>query len=49
MKRKNQAILGAISAAADVILIFVSYLLALELRFQVMDALTALPTRNPEP
>ncbi len=37
MKRKNQVILGVISAAADTALIFVSYLLALELRFRVMD------------
>ncbi len=37
MKRKNQTILGVISALIDVLLIFVSYLIAVSLRFDVLD------------
>ena len=37
MRQRNQTILGAISAAADAVLIFVSYLIAVGLRFDVLD------------
>lgn len=37
MKRRNQTILGVLSACADVLLILLAYALALTLRFGVMD------------
>lgn len=37
MRRKNQAIIGMINAAADAVLIFLSYLIAVSLRFDVLD------------
>ena len=37
MRRRNQAILGAVSAAADAVLIFLAYLVAVNLRFDVLD------------
>ncbi len=43
MKRKNQTIFGAISAAADAALIFLSYLIAVGLRFDVLDGHVNIP------
>lgn len=47
MKRKNQTILGAISAMADAALIFVSYLIAVDLRFDVLDGHVSIPMDSP--
>ena len=47
MKRKNQTILGTISAAADAALIFVSYLIAVDLRFDVLDGHVSIPMDSP--
>ena len=47
MKRKNQTILGAISAAADAALIFASYLIAVSLRFDVLDGHVSIPMDSP--
>ena len=37
MRQRNQMVLGLISAGVDVVLIFLSYLIAVGLRFDVMD------------
>ena len=46
MKRKNQTILGVISAAADAALIFVSYLIAVGIRFDVLDGQVSIPMNS---
>ena len=47
MRRKNQAILGVISAAADAVLIFLSYLGAAAIRFDVLDGHVSLALNSP--
>lgn len=47
MKRKNQTIPGAISAAADAALIFLSYLIAVDLRFDVLDGHASISMDSP--
>ena len=47
MRRKNQAILGVISAAADAVLIFLSYLGAVAIRFDVLDGHVSLALNSP--
>ena len=46
MKRKNQTILGVISAVIDAALIFVSYLIAVSLRFDVLDGFVSIPMNS---
>ena len=42
MRRKNQSIVGVVSAAADVVLIFLAYMLAVALRFDVLDGVVSI-------
>ena len=42
MRSRNQSIIGVISAAADVVLIFCAYMLAVTLRFDVLDGVVSI-------
>ena len=42
MRHTNQTIIGMISAAVDVVLTFLAYLLAIQLRFQVFDGVVSI-------
>ena len=42
MRRKNQSIVGVVSAAADVVLIFLAYMLAVAIRFDVLDGVVSI-------